>query len=362
MLIQFASRTWSRTGITTKIKDENTVECLTDHLTTFALLSSTSLCDVKIREIDKSLLRATSYTLLSVSLLFLLASIVIFLVSWRMVFRIDINVLNFNHSIALFLAIFVSMFATEVFSKHSIICHIVALLWHILWTNVFLSSLSISILVFYSIWIVGIKHLAKKLSPFLIPISWFISAVWAIIWVIYGTITKNYINEKKPDSDCEESCTLSTRSKLVYALIVPVALILAINLIILFLNLFKIRLVFKNNDRGEKEIVRLRRVAFGGLLLVPSLGLPFLLSLPLSFSHLYNDNTPLYLFFQWTNLIATATIGMLHFFLVTYQTPELKFLNWIRCHRNKELVTTDTSLPSSSTKSIGNKVNNLKQM
>ena len=42
---------------------------------------------------------------------------------------------------------------------------------------------------------------------------------------------------------------------------------------------------------------------------------------------------------------------MLHFFLVTYQTAEVKFSNWIRSHRNKKLVTTDTSLPSSSPKS-----------
>ena len=232
-------------------------------------------------------------------------------------FRIDINVMNFNHSTTLFLAIFVSIFATELFSEHRIVCHILAFLWHFLWTNVFLSSLSI--------WIVGIKHLAKKLSPFLIPVSWSISAVWAIIWVIYGTVTSNYINKKNNNSDCEESCTLSTRSQLVFTLIVPVLVILVVNLIILFLNLFKIRQVFKNQDRDEREIVRLRRVAFGGLLMVPSLGLPFILSVPLSFSHLYKDNTPLYLFFQWTNLITTTTIGMLHFFLVTYQTAEVKF-------------------------------------
>ena len=97
----FAFRTWSNIGITTTIKNNNNVECLTEHLTTFALLSSTSICDVEIRDIDKSFLRATSYTILSVSLLFLLASIVTFLVSWRKVFRIDINVMNFNHSITL---------------------------------------------------------------------------------------------------------------------------------------------------------------------------------------------------------------------------------------------------------------------
>ena len=347
-MISLVLRTWSRTGITT-ITRNNDIECVTEHLTTFALLSSTSVCDVEIEDIHKALLQATSYTLLSLSLLFLLASIVMFLISWKKIFRIDINVMNFNHNIALFLAIFVSIFGTETLSEHRIVCHGVAFLWHLLWTNVFLSSLCISILVFYSIWIVGIKHSAKKLSPYLIPISWSISVVWSLIWLAYGLANNNYINERSPDKpDCKESCFLSTRSSLIYTLIVPVIIIIGINLFILFLILLKIRQVFKNKDRNEKELVRLRRVAFGGILLVPSLGLPFLLSIPLSLSHLYKGSIHLYLFFQWTNIISTATIGILHFFLVTYQTPEVKLPSCIRSRRSKEPVTSDTFLPSSS--------------
>ena len=337
--------TWSNDGITT-ITINNRVRCITSHLSIFALLSSTSICDVAVGEINKKLLQATSYTLLSISLLFLLASIITFSVSWKNVFRIDINVMNFNHTIALFLAILVSIFGTELFSKHSVVCHILAFLGHFLWTNVFLSSLSISTLVFYSIWIVGIKHLARKLSPFLIPIAWSISLVWALIWLAYGITSDKYI-DKTSNENCQESCILSTQSKLVYALIVPVMVILMVNMLILFLNLFRIRQVFKRNDKSETELMRLRKVAFGGLLLVPSLGLPFLLSVPLTFSHLFTNQIPLYLFFQWTSLIATTTIGIMHFFLVTYQTPEVKLLP--SCIRsNKQSMTSDTSLPSSS--------------
>ena len=181
-----------------------------------------------------------------------------------------------------------SIFGTELFSKHPIVCHILAFVWHFFWTNVFLSSLSISILVFYSIWIVGIKHLARKLSPFLIPITWSISLVWALIWLVYGITSGKYIN-KTSNKNCQEFCILSTQSRLVCALIVPVMVILMVNILILFLNLFRIRQVFKRNDKSETELVRLRKVAFGGLLLVPSLGLPFLLSVPLTFSHLFTD-------------------------------------------------------------------------
>ena len=341
-------REWSGDGIKTIIISD-IVGCVTEHLTTFALLSSTSVCDVDIGEINKSLIRAASYTLLSLSLLFLIASVIVFLVSWRKIFRLDINIMNFNHSISLSLAIFVSIFGSESFTKTPIICHFVAFLLHFFWTNIFLSSLSISILVFYSIWIVGINHLARRLSPYLIPISWSLSAVWAVIWLGYGIGNNNYINTKSQDNpSCEEPCSISTRSNLIFALIVPIIVIILINLSVLLLDLLKIRQAFNNRDIHEKELVRLWRVAFGGLLLVPSLGLPFFLSIPLSFSHLFKEHVPLYLILYWANLLTTAPIGILHFFLVTYQTPEASLPKCIRSDKGKQVLTADTSLPSHS--------------
>ena len=152
----------------------------------------------------------------------------------------------------------------------------------------FLSSLSIYILVFYSIWIVGIKYLDRKLSPYFIPISWSMSIVWALTWLAYGIVNENYINNN-PDSsenfankpDCKEPCMLF---KFNVRTGCASDNILTINILILFLNLFRIRQVFKNKDRSERELVRLRRVAFGGLLLIPSFGLPFLTSIPLIFT------------------------------------------------------------------------------
>ena len=98
------------------------------------------------------------------------------------------------------------------------------------------------------------------------------------------------------------------------------------------------------------EIVRLRKVAFGGLLLVPSLGLPFLLSIPLSFSPFYINNTDdnaFYIILHWVSLISTGSIGIIHFLLVTYQTPEVKLPKFLRSNRAGKLFTSQTSSSNS---------------
>ena len=317
----------------------------------FALLSTSSICDATIGEVHKALLQTTSYTLLSVSLLFLIATIITFLYSWKQVFRIDINILNFNYSIVLSLDIFVSIIGTDLVSKDRFICHVTAFLTHFLWSSVFLSSLSIMILVFYSIWIVGIKHQARILSSYLIPISWTISGIWALIWLPVGLVDDMYINSNINDkTECTQPCVLSTESGLIYAFILPIIIIICINLCILFLNLGRIRKVFKNSDRNEMEIVRLRKVAFGGLLLVPSLGIPFLLSIPLSFSPFYinkQDDNAFYIILHWVSLISTGTIGITHFLLVTYQTPEVRLPQFFRCNRGGKLFTSQTSSSNS---------------
>ena len=56
----------------------------------------------------------------------------------------------------------------------------------------FLSSLSVAISVFYTIWIVSINHTAKKLSIFLIPIGWIVSLLLAAAWTAYRSINGDF--------------------------------------------------------------------------------------------------------------------------------------------------------------------------
>ena len=158
-----------------------TVKCVTEHLTTFAVLFLLSKSmSSESSEIERMILIVTSYTLLAISFLFLLTSLVIFSISGKRFFTVDINISHFNHAISLLLAVGSFIFLVQSVSHIPWLCAIAAFLLHFLWTNVFISSLSIALLVFYSIWIVNIKHTARKLSKYMIPMvgryPWF--GVW----------------------------------------------------------------------------------------------------------------------------------------------------------------------------------------
>ena len=127
-------------------------------------------------EMGRIILTVTSYMLLTISFLFLLISLVVFCISGKRFFTMDINLSHFNHAVSLLLAVGSFIFLVQSVSKVSWLCTIAAFLLHFLWTNVFISSLPIAILVFYSIWIVKIKHTARKLSKYMIPVGWSVSS------------------------------------------------------------------------------------------------------------------------------------------------------------------------------------------
>ncbi|KAI6657862.1 G-protein coupled receptor [Oopsacas minuta] len=342
--------TWSTEGIKTVINRNGSVECTTIHLSTFAILVSTaSKCEKPISDISQLLLQITSYTLLSISLIFLLMSLFIFIFSGKRFFRLDINVMHFNHTVGILLAIFVFIFGAELFVEYPAVCTIVAFLLHFLWTNVFLSSLATAVLIFYSIWIVGLNT-RRKLFPILIPISWVVSFLWAVIWIIYGKVVAvayldSQIESNKTDMNCSNPCFISTRANLIWTFLVPIFVVLAVNILILILVLIKIRMVLNRTKGAESELKRFRRVAFGAMVLVPTLSLPFIISIPLAFLRFYRDNELAATIFLWVYVISTTPIGLVHFFLVTFRIPEARLPN-VFC-RKKYFVKDPTTRSSS---------------
>ena len=323
-------RNWSAEGLTTSIGCDKSVECTTNHLTTFAVLVSPSRVGDRNEALELSL-EVTSYLLLSISLLFLLCSLIIFTISGKKFFLVDVNLLHFNHTLVLFLAVICFIFGIELASDVPWVCTTIAFLLHFLWTNVFISSLSVAILVYYSIWVVGLKHSARKLSQYLIPIGWCSSLVWAATWLIYGKVQNEYLDSDINDDTWETNkesnksiCFLNIKKHLIWTFLVPLFVILLINTTVLFLSLYRIRLALKRQNISEGEVKRLRKVAFGGLSLVPALSLYFIFSLPLAFSELYKDVKPLYTVFEWIYVLFTAPLGVVHFFLITCQLTESK--------------------------------------
>ena len=316
-----------------------TLKCVTEHLTTFAVLFLHSKpMSSDNSGIDGMILIVISYTLLAISFLFLLASLVIFSISGKKFFTVDINLSHFSHAISLLLAVGSFLFLFQSASKTPWLCTVAAFLLHFLWTNVFVSSLSIAILVFYSIWIVSIKHTARKLSKYMIPIGWSVSLVWSLVWLTYGRLTKEYFqvvsSNCSKEEDCEYSCFLNTENYLILSFLIPIYVILLLNGSILLVSLFKIRLALKLKNSSESELTTLCRVSIGAILLIPALSLPFLFAIPLSFSKLIGESAVTV--FKWLYILANAPIGIVHFLLITYQIPEAKLPKFSRSNLSQQ--------------------------
>ena len=315
------------------------MKCVTDHLTTFAVIFSTHKpCGRDNSGVGRQILIVTSYTLLAISFLFLLTSLVIFCISGKNFFSVDINKLHFNHAISLLLAVGCFIFLVQSASKIYWLCTIAAFLLHFLWTNVFISSLSIAIAVFYSIWIVSMKHTLKNLSKYMIPIGWSVSLLWSLVWLTYGKLRGEYLqidsHNGSREADCEYSCFLSTENYLILSFLIPIYVILLLNGCILIVSLFKIRIALKLKNSSESELTTLCRVSIGAILLIPALSLPFLFAIPLSFSELIDESAVAV--FEWAYILSNAPIGIAHFILITYQIPEARLPKWARSNLSQQ--------------------------
>ena len=250
-----------------------------------------------------------------ISLLFLLSSVIIFIASGKKFFLYDINILHFNNTLSLFIAIICLPFiVVSIYVEYG--CLLVSFFLHFLWMNVFLSSLSIAISVFYSVWIVSINRTGKKLSKYLIPIGWIVSLLLSGVWALVGYF-------RGEDSII---CITSNRIFLRFdwPILVPMIAILLTNTALLIASLFKVWLVLRKQSSQQGELKRLRKVVISGILLMPALGLPFIALLCLLLYivnyqefDLNKDFLPFIII-----ILFTSPIGIIHFILITCQIRE----------------------------------------
>ena len=124
-----------------------------------------------------------------------------------------------------------------------------------------------------------------------------------------------------------KKCTLisDTNFRIGWAFIAPMTGILLINIISLILSLIQIMFALKIQISHEGEFKRLRRVAIGGILLIPALGLSFLSIGVISMVaiEIVGENLKLNiaLAIPLTILISFA-IDIVHFMLITCQIKE----------------------------------------
>ena len=269
-----------------------------------------------------------------ISLVLLLSSVVIFIISGRNFFSHDINVLHFNNTFALSLAI-ISTLSIAIAFVSSDMCIAVKSFLQFMWLNVFVSSLSIAILVLYSICIVSMQHTARKLYKYLIPIGWCVSLLWGVGCFAYDMATR-------VQNKCDSNCMLMNQSKLKisWPFLGIMIGILLINIVVLILSLIKIWFAFKRQNNQEGELNRLRRVAFGGILLIPALSFPFITLIviklfparesdPVSFENLLSIQQNLLICL--IIVIINSPIGIVHFILITCQIKETVISEYCFC-------------------------------
>ena len=129
----------------------NTTTCGANHLTSFAVLIQVK--EFPKSDIEKIIGSVFSYFLLSISFLFLIATLIIFCVAGKKFLNVEMNILYLNYAIALTCATGFFIFGIELGKYHHISCTIVALFLHYFWSTVFSWSLCNAVLIFYRLFI-----------------------------------------------------------------------------------------------------------------------------------------------------------------------------------------------------------------
>lgn len=139
---------WSTEGIITdEHRERNITLCKSSHLTSFAVLIRRKR--VQLSRLEKLISSYTTYALLSVSLIFLLATFLIFFKAGKNFFKKTTNAIYLNYLIALTMGTVLFIFGMETVWKYHIPCTIVALLLHYFWTAVFTWTLCNGIYMIY---------------------------------------------------------------------------------------------------------------------------------------------------------------------------------------------------------------------
>ena len=110
----------------------------------------------------KLALSIISYILISISFIFLIASLILFIAAGKAFFKIETNIVYFNYCISMLLATGIFLFGVESGKFNRAVCMIVAFLLHYTWLAVFTWTLCIGILIMYKLVISKLKYILQS--------------------------------------------------------------------------------------------------------------------------------------------------------------------------------------------------------
>ena len=297
------SQSWESTGVTTVLGDaDGEVACQTTHLTSFAVLTVAESTAANLLP-----LKIVSYILLSLSLISLLISLILFILSGRRFFDVEMNRMYFNYALALTLAISSFIFGVNLGVLNNIWCIISTILVHYFWLSVFTWGLSIAVLISY-LMTLGVLNRKALFWP-LFVLAWILPIPIVLITMIIGLVRGNYVI-------LNENCFLSLGY--IWSLIGPIIVIIVLTIIGLFIAIARvIQLSFRKIGNGKKHILTaVKRPLIAACILLPILGIPWIVILSDFFIDTSNKLTTL---FEWIFLILIGPSGVV--FLLSFTLP-----------------------------------------
>ncbi|XP_064387576.1 adhesion G protein-coupled receptor L3-like isoform X2 [Halichondria panicea] len=320
-----ANSRWSMEGVTTVSVDEDkqmrvyNIVCESSHFTAFAVLMDvTGALNDTTPEIRFALSLLT-YVGCSISIFFLLLTIIYFLALRKELLTRVHNFIHLNLSISLLLGYVAFLSGIQTAVANKIACAFVAALLHYLFTAVFFWMLCEGIML-YLMLVVVFSQISKKWWIFFI-IGWGVPVIPVAISA--GLIHDQY--------GTEEYCWIAVGAGdkgAVWAFVAPMLLVVLVNIFFLLAALCS---VYKQKkltmqQRGKKESLQLFSQLFKAtIILLPLLGLTWVFGL-LS----VNSNT---IVFAWLFTIFNSLQGLFVFFFHVLRSE--KVTNFLKRCRSK---------------------------
>ena len=301
-------------GLNLSSSDENSTVCESTHLTSFGVLIRAKPQSGGGGGEDRAL-SSVSYVLLSVSLIALILSILIFIVNGKEFFKVEMNRIYFNYALSLALAIFVFIFGIEVAIIDPNACIAVAFLLHYFWLAVFSWSLCVSIEIIYLLWITSLDR--KNLFWYLLPLGWGLPVPIVVISIAVAVRHDTYFERRILH------CFLSYSEGLIWSFIGPILVLLFLNLIALIMACIKIVIVTRKGSENHGPVSNweiAKQSLINSSILFPVLGAPWIL-LPINL--LFNSFTATTAF-EWLFCILNGPSGILFFLLYTLKHDLVK--------------------------------------
>ncbi|KAI6657435.1 EGF, latrophilin and seven transmembrane domain-containing protein 1-like [Oopsacas minuta] len=330
---------WAMDGLTGLRVTSGHFECMTSHFTSFSVLINPNPIGNDTSATEQLAISIVTYILSVVSLISLIVSIIILLCLGKALIKKDLYMVHLNFAISLAISLLFFIFGVQTARDNVIACGIIAGILHYFFLTVFSWSLCEAILVLYMLYVL---FSPRKIYPYLMILGWGLPVPIVVITV--GIRWNNYGVEG-------QYCWLSTENGTVWSFVGPALTVVFINIFLLVIAITRIFMGLRTRIQEMTRFRQARTVALGTFVLVPVLGIPWIVAVLNFFVSVS--------LFQWIFVILNTPQGLL--FLLLYILNNRELLTKVRrrkrnmSQRDSQITLKENASVYSSRRSVSQK-------